>query len=209
MKTVFVNPERCLGCHQCEIACAVAHSSSKEVSLALWEEPLPRRRIHVEPGPTYNTSFANKCRHCNPAPCEQVCPTGAIHRQQDHDLVLITATKCIACAMCAMVCPFDVLTYYPVAETGPQRVVAVKCDGCVDRLSRGDIPACVEACKAEALVFGELNELLKAGRLRESYAVVAATTMMEGQAPAVPETVHAWRAWGASAEEATQGGGER
>ncbi|MGD8533923.1 MAG: 4Fe-4S binding protein, partial [Gammaproteobacteria bacterium] len=30
MKTVFVNPERCIGCRQCEFACAVEHSHSRD-----------------------------------------------------------------------------------------------------------------------------------------------------------------------------------
>src|ERR1039458_10167317 len=35
-------------------------------------------------------------------------------------------------------------------------------------------PACAEVCKVDALVFGELNELMTAGRLRETGAVLAA-----------------------------------
>jgi carbon-monoxide dehydrogenase iron sulfur subunit len=196
MRTVFVNPERCIGCRQCEIACAVEHSHSKDPAVALTEVPVPRKRIHVEPGPTLSTSFPNKCRHCDPAPCLQVCPTGAITRDKSSDLVLVDARRCIGCAMCAMVCPFDVLTFYPLAEGAGLHVeVAVKCDGCLQRLGEGLEPACSEVCKAGALVFGDINELVTSGRLRETRAVLAAaSTTPQGTPGANP--LGAWRDWG-------------
>lgn len=197
MRTVFVNPERCIGCRQCEFACAVAHSRSKQPFTALTEDPLPKARIHVAPGPVFNSSFPNRCRHCEPAPCAQVCPTGAMARDEDEDLVLVDVGKCIACAMCAMVCPFDAVTFHRQANGTSPRVVATKCDGCYDRVTAGDEPACVEACKAGALVFGELNELVAAGRLRQSKAVLAASTSRESVS-GQPNTIQGWRGWGQS-----------
>ncbi len=202
MKTVFVHPERCIGCKQCEIACAVAHSQSKNLFLAVFEDPPPKPRIHAESGLVLNTSFPNKCRHCNPAPCEAVCPTGAIFRSSEHpEIVLIEAKKCIACGMCAMVCPFDVITYYASA-TAPYKVaVAIKCDQCIERQKIGEIPACVQACKVEALEFGEVNELMKAARERYSEKVLG-TFDLEGIPPRreerFPISVNAWRQWGKS-----------
>ncbi len=203
MRTVFVNPERCIGCRQCEFACAVAHSISKDAASALAEEPLPRTRIHVSPGPRLNTAFPNRCRHCNPAPCEQACPTGAITRAAEQDLVLLDVHKCIACAMCAMVCPFDAVTFYPQANGMPARVVATKCDGCTDRVQLGQEPACSEACKVDALVYGELNELIAAGRLRESAAVLTATASQQSAVP-IPDTVAGWRDWGKAAARVSE-----
>jgi carbon-monoxide dehydrogenase iron sulfur subunit len=100
--------------------------------------------------------------------------------------------------MCAMVCPFDAVTFYAQADGMPARIVATKCDGCVERLDQGEEPACVEACKVDALLFGDLNTLIEAGRLQATAAVLAATT---SQAPAgqPPETISGWRAWGEAA----------
>jgi len=199
METVFVNPERCIGCRQCEFACAVEHSESQDAVAALFEEPPPRSRIHVAPGAAQFTSFPGKCRHCNPAPCQQVCPSGAISRDADQDLVLIDPKKCITCAMCAMVCPFDAVSFHAQRNGMPARTVAVKCDGCVGRMRRGEEPACSEVCKVDALVFGELNDLVKAGRVREAHAVLSAVSALEPEAPRGPDNVEAWRAWGRSA----------
>lgn len=198
MKTVFVHPERCIGCKQCETACAVAHSQTRNLFLAVFESPAPKPRIHAEPGLTLNTAFPNKCRHCNPAPCMTVCPTAAIHRAADYlDIVLIEARKCIACGMCAMVCPFDVITYHASAAAPEKPVVALKCDHCIERQRQRLIPACVESCKAGALEFGEINELAKAARTKYSEFVSVAVGQVGAQAEAIPANVTAWRGYGA------------
>lgn len=201
MKTVLVRPERCIGCHQCEIACAVEHSRSQDLARALTEDPLPRPRIQVETGLSLNTSFPNRCRHCQPAPCEQVCPTGAVHRDPEQDLVLVSTGRCIACAMCAMVCPFDAVSFHLHADGVPVRMAATKCDGCVERVREGRAPACVEACKTGALVYGEMNELIRTDRLREVRTVLTAAAAAAAEPSPAPGTLAAWRSWGRSTAE--------
>jgi len=160
MKQVVVHPERCVGCMQCMVACAVAHSKSKTLFEALQESPLPRPRIHVGVG-LYREGFPNRCRHCDPAPCEMACLPGAIYRSKDMDTVLINPDRCINCASCAMACPFGVIRYHE-DSLGPEgKVVAVKCDNCVDRQSQGLVPACVEVCMTNALTFEEQDVSLK------------------------------------------------
>lgn len=203
MQSVFINPERCIGCLQCELACAVEHSGSQDLSAAFLEIPTPRKRVHVQGGPIPTFAFPNRCRHCDPAPCLQVCPTGAIYRDDEHGLVIVDEKKCIGCAMCAVICPFDVVTFYPLAEgPSPEIAVAVKCDGCVDRVSAGRIPACVEVCKVDALVFGEINELVAAGRARQSALALAAvgTGAEDQEGP-----LSGWHAWGRAEAAAARG----
>jgi carbon-monoxide dehydrogenase iron sulfur subunit len=204
MKTVFVFPERCVGCKQCEVACAVAHSQSKDLYQAVFEEPRPRPRIHVAPGIYLNTAFANKCRHCDPAPCLAVCPTGAIRRDDERDIVLIDGDRCITCAMCAMVCPFDVIRYYEAADVRRGKAVALKCDNCIERQREGQIPACVEVCKVGALAFGEVNDLVRAASGRLARAVTAAAGDPMAKEPDLPPYYAAWRDWGEAATKVNE-----
>ncbi|NIS78918.1 MAG: 4Fe-4S dicluster domain-containing protein [Anaerolineales bacterium] len=198
MKTVFVHPERCIGCKQCEVACAVAHSQSKNLFWSVFESPAPKPRIHAEPGLILNTAFPNKCRHCDPAPCISACPTAAMRRAKDYpEIVLIDARKCISCAMCAMVCPFDVITYYASVDAPEKVTVATKCDHCIDRQRENQGPACVEVCKVGALAFGEINELAKAARTRYSRVVSAAVGRVPEELTKPPAEIEGWRAWGA------------
>ena len=78
-------------------------------------------------------AFPNKCRHCDPAPCQEVCIAGAIRRDASRGTVDIDPQRCISCAMCAMACPFGVLTYAPLAAAPDKLAVALKCDQCPDR----------------------------------------------------------------------------
>ena len=202
VRTVFVDPERCIGCRHCEFACAVEASESKDPLGALFEQPRPHTRIHVEAGPTLATSYPNRCRHCDPAPCLQVCPTGAITRDADEDLVLVDRSRCIGCAMCAIVCPFDAVTFHPAAASGNGHPVATKCDGCLHLVLQGEEPACVAACKVDALVFGELNEIVAERRAEGAVRTLAAVGSAVGSATegngtgTASASVAAWRSFG-------------
>ncbi len=57
--------------------------------------------------------------------------------------------------MCVTACPFG----HPVLDE--ERRIVVKCDGCVERVRRGRLPACVEACPTGALLFGKPQDIIK------------------------------------------------
>jgi carbon-monoxide dehydrogenase iron sulfur subunit len=160
MKNVIVHPERCVGCMQCMLACAVAHSSSKQLYGALTEVPRPNARIHVGVG-RYQEGFPNRCRHCDPAPCISACLAGAIFRDSDSATVLINPERCINCASCAMACPYGVIRFHEDPFAPPGHVVAVKCDNCDERRTAGKIPACVETCKSRALTYEEMSQAMR------------------------------------------------
>jgi len=161
MKKVVVHPERCLGCMQCMLACATAHSESKNLFAATLETPLPKPRIHVGTG-CYAEGFPNRCRHCDPAPCMFACLPGAIFRDFKTETVIIDPDKCINCASCAMACPFGVIRYHEDRTTVlPGKKIAVKCDNCISRQKQGLIPACAEVCKSGALTFEEISDAMK------------------------------------------------
>ena len=190
MKTVFVHPERCIGCRHCEMACAIEHSKSQDLFGILFETPRSKPRIHVELGIDFMT-FPNRCRHCDPAPCMQVCPTGALHRDVETGSVLVNYNTCIGCAMCAMVCPFDIISFDQVWSIHLDHEVNTKCDHCIDRQRAGNIPACVEACKTGALEFGDANDIIRSSR--KDFTVRTTLALKGEEAPSLPPNIEAFR----------------
>ncbi|GBD94180.1 electron transport protein HydN [bacterium BMS3Abin05] len=190
MKTVFVHPERCIGCRHCEMACAIEHSESKELFGMIFETPRSNPRIHVDVGLSFLT-FPNRCRHCDPAPCMQVCPTAALHRDVETGSVLVNYDKCIGCAMCAMVCPFDIISFHKVWNVKLDHEVNVKCDHCIERQRNGEIPACVEACKTGALEFGDANAIIRSSR--KDFTLRTITALKGEEAPSIPANLEAFR----------------
>jgi carbon-monoxide dehydrogenase iron sulfur subunit len=195
MKTVIVRPERCVGCLQCRLACGVEHSRSKGLAGAIGEEVRPKPRLRIYAG-SLNFAFPNKCRHCDPAPCQEVCIAGAISRDAARGTVDIDPHRCIRCAMCAMACPFGVLTYAPVYEAPERAGVALKCDQCPERERVGRIPACVEACKVGALSYGDLELAQEAKGRFVAQAFFGSLPGADQAAAAEPETIRLWRQLG-------------
>jgi carbon-monoxide dehydrogenase iron sulfur subunit len=179
MKEIFVDIERCTACKACEIACAVEHSSSKSLFGAVFEQPAPQKRVHVEPALAY--AYPVRCLHCSDAPCIAACPNGAMSRDADSGAVVVNEDRCQGCFMCAMVCSFGAISAHPTLR------VAVKCDRCIDRQKAGQEPACVDACPTHALQFGDEEDLVKEKRLsaaaRVAHAVSGAATREPGSTP--------------------------
>jgi len=164
---IFIDPEKCMGCRACEIACAVEHSLSKTLVGAIFEKPQPTPRIRVV---NVDDLFyvPLRCQHCKDAPCMNVCPTKALYRSEE-GFVLLNPEKCIGCLMCTLACPFGHPRY------DPERKTIVKCDFCIDRIRSGKPPACVEACPTQALRYGRLEEFL------EEMSREAAKNMLTGR----------------------------
>lgn len=152
IKEIFVRKDRCMGCHSCELACAVAHSQSQTIYGAMAESPQPKPRVYVEALPD-TSPIPILCRHCEDAPCMHACIAGAISRKENH-AVVTDADKCIGCWTCVMVCPYGVIGRHLEAQK------AYRCDRCPDR----DQPACVSACPTRALVYQTAASFSKSKR---------------------------------------------
>jgi Fe-S-cluster-containing dehydrogenase component len=163
---VLVDTTKCIGCRTCEFACAEANG-------------LPEPDENLEPTPERQTSttqwtvvqahqivdrpiFAKRqCLHCLQPACASACLTKAMRKTPDGP-VTWEGSKCMGCRYCMVSCPFDV----PKFEYHSANPRIQKCQLCSARVVEGRQPACVEACPAEALMFGRRENLLEEARHR-------------------------------------------
>ncbi|TGE31606.1 sulfate reduction electron transfer complex DsrMKJOP subunit DsrO [Desulfosporosinus sp. Sb-LF] len=111
--------------------------------------------------------FVVMCNHCENPPCVKACPTGATFKRPD-GIVDMDYHRCIGCRFCMGACPFSARSFnfrnprpfikennpdYPTRTQG----VVEKCIFCVERLAKGQKPACVEVSKG-GLIFGDLDD---------------------------------------------------
>jgi Fe-S-cluster-containing hydrogenase component 2 len=151
---ILVNPEHCLGCHTCELACAAAHTEAGTIiGAVLAGERLQPRNYVVQ---VDSVKLSTQCRQCEDAPCVRVCPTGATYRTETYTAV--DQRLCIGCRLCMMVCPFGAIRVATTEVAGREKKAAFKCDLCVDR---PEGPACVEACPTKALSLRYPREVIQ------------------------------------------------
>jgi len=170
--------DRCVGCQTCTAACKHVNATAPGVQ---W-----RRVLDVEIGayPEVRRVFVPVgCQHCADPPCMHVCPTTATGQRAD-GIVTIDYDLCIGCGYCMVACPYQARfkvmhrnqafargrMEHEWAREDPERFgVAQKCTFCVDRIDFGlehgltpgedpeATPACANACIADALVFGDID----------------------------------------------------
>ena len=142
---MIIDLNKCVGCRACELAC---HQRN--------DLPEGKSYIRIYPkGDEENRWFLPvQCQHCQDAPCEAVCPTGATYTNKQ-GVVLINEKTCVGCKYCAVACPYDARTFDE--ETG----LVDKCWLCLDWVLGGGLPACVQACVLGARIFGRRDGLLE------------------------------------------------
>ena len=103
----------------------------------------------------------HQCRHCDEPACASACLVKAFTKTPKGP---VTYNKgiCIGCRYCMTACPF----YAPAYEyNDPFSPEIKKCTMCYDtRVSKGRIPACVEACPLEVMTFAKRSDLIKLAR---------------------------------------------
>jgi len=164
------------GCTDCINACHRIHNvpdigSRKEEIKWVWKDSFansfPEQENRLVESTLQGKSVLLLCNHCDNPPCVRVCPTQATWKRDD-GIVMMDYHRCIGCRYCMAACPYGSRSFNwkdprpyinEVDDSYPTRTrgVVEKCDFCEERLARGDIPACVEACKYKALIFGEMK----------------------------------------------------
>jgi Fe-S-cluster-containing dehydrogenase component len=132
------------------------------------------------------TAMPLMCQQCDRPPCTDVCPTSATYLNTE-GIVAQIYPRCIGCRYCTNACPYAVKLFNwhtpewpepltslrnPDVSVRPKGVVE-KCTFCHHRLMRAReqaraegrelssenyVPACVQTCPAEAMVFGDLDD---------------------------------------------------
>ncbi len=145
MKTVTIDPKKCVGCRNCEMACAYAQTSKVCI----------REHSNIKVNVYSDDRFVlpMTCFHCEDAWCLGVCPAHAISRDPETRAVKIDETRCAGCKMCILSCPFGNIHF------DHEELVSRKCDLC-----DGD-PECAKHCIAQALNFEEIDDYVARRRV--------------------------------------------
>ncbi len=177
---MVIDPRKCLekdGCTDCIGACHAVHNvppidDPRHEVKWIWKEKFsgafPDQEAEYVDEALTSKPVLVFCNHCDNPPCVRVCPTQATWRRDD-GIVMMDWHRCIGCRYCVAGCPYGSRSFnwvdprpflksptpdFPTRTKG----VVEKCTFCDERVAKGQQPACVEACKEKALVFGDLND---------------------------------------------------
>ena len=134
LKALQLEPEKCTGCLQCEMACSYENEG-------LFNPAKSRIKVF-----DFHDRFVPyTCTQCAEAWCLHACPVEAITLDALTGAKVVNDATCVGCKVCTIACPFGTVNY--VAETGKVQ----KCDLC------GGDPACASACPTGAITYVDSN----------------------------------------------------
>lgn len=171
----------CVGCRFCEAACnSVNELPAPEkpfTDLSVLEQKrrtdeksftvvnrydvagVPAAGPRTEPGRIFRK---HQCNHCLEPACASACFVRAFTKTPE-GAVIYDPSVCVGCRYCLLACPFNVPAYEYNKALEPR---VMKCTMCYPRITKGLLPACVEACPMEALTFGKREDVLQIARER-------------------------------------------
>lgn len=161
-KSLLYDATQCIGCLECESACATANGLPYDDTVAKLKKTDEKKFTYVavkNDGEDRYMRFL--CMHCEDPTCVSVCPVKALVKTKQGPVVY-DASKCMGCRYCMMACPFQVPKYEWTKAIPTVR----KCIMCSERVAAGKQTACAEACPTGATLFGERDLMLVEARKR-------------------------------------------
>jgi Fe-S-cluster-containing dehydrogenase component len=143
---IAIDTTKCIGCFACRVACQNQNELDADQAF--------NSVVEREQGsfPSFSKEFIpSQCNHCENAPCQRVCPTGAIYTT-DEGVVLVHRNRCVGCKYCIEACP------YKVRVLNHHEGIVTKCWLCIDMVREGGQPACVTTCPNQVRIFGDLDD---------------------------------------------------
>ncbi len=136
-KSLVIDPGKCTGCKQCELACSYIKEGTFNPS---------KSRIRVFDFHTEGRFVPYTCTQCDEAWCQQACPVDAITTDPVTGVKQVHDNLCVGCKVCTIACPFGTINYN--VSTGK----VIKCDHC------GGDPECVKACPTQAILYTDVEQ---------------------------------------------------
>lgn len=171
---VLYDSTKCIGCRLCEMACNKTNNLAQpEIDFRDLRVLAKKRRTDLTTHTVINqylpyardarmknepVHVKTQCMHCNKPACVSACIVNALIKTPEGP-VKYDASRCIGCRYCLIACPFQI----PVYEFDkPLLPLVQKCTLCGHRIP-DKLPACVDVCPQEAMIFGRREDLQALG----------------------------------------------
>ncbi len=156
----------CIGCQNCEYACSDQYGFPypKDGPVpGVIRETSVKQRVAIN---SFKTSkgdhyMRKACNHCDEPACASACLTKAMYKTEEGP-VIWREEKCMGCRSCMVSCPFNI----PKFDYDSPNPKIQKCRMCYELIKKGKMPACVDACPQQALLFGKRRELIEIAKTR-------------------------------------------
>ena len=168
---MLIDPSRCTGCRGCQVSCKQWNNlaASQTTFTGTYQNPpdfngdtytLVRFKEYAAGDFRVSWLMTNdKCRHCSEPTCIDMMPTASYVLTPEGAVVYNEKAKANLDDVYGA-CPFSIPTQ------NRQSGQIVKCTLCVDRISDGMEPACAKTCPTDAIMWGELDGMMKYARER-------------------------------------------
>tara|TARA_Y100001954_G_C15732417_1_gene563950 strand:- start:1 stop:825 length:825 start_codon:yes stop_codon:yes gene_type:complete len=102
---MVIDLQKCTGCGACTLVCKNENNVQDGI---LWANKISKT-VGKFPNVRYDY-IPTLCNHCDKAPCVKVCPTQAMHKDED-GITMHDTEKCVGCRYCMVACPYKVISY--------------------------------------------------------------------------------------------------